>query len=112
MLRNENEIIKVISNLKTYVSEDIRSIDVDVCGNGYGAFLEPYYDMIHGPTCKKEHFHPFSICQSTGMNLYEEYLQYLRDAGFEEISVLHQLPNELSNYAATVKQFFLMMLLM
>jgi hypothetical protein len=31
---------------------------------------------------------------------------YLRDAGFEEISALRQLPNELNDYAATVKLLF------
>jgi hypothetical protein len=31
MIRNDNEVISVRSNLKTYVSEDIRSIDMDLC---------------------------------------------------------------------------------
>ena len=46
MIRNENEVISVRSHLKAYVSEDIRSIDVDVCGNGCGALLGSCYNMI------------------------------------------------------------------
>ena len=47
MIRNENEVISVKSNLKAYVPEDIQSIDVDVCGNGCGAFL----GLCYGYTC-------------------------------------------------------------
>ena len=72
IVRNENEVISVRSNLKAYVSEDIRSIDVDVCGNGCCAFLGSSYHMIRCPTCKKERFHPCSICQSKGMKSYDE----------------------------------------